>query len=50
MGYFAAIYKFEKDTLTICYVIRRSQDRPTEFASTKDNANAILVLKRKKVP
>jgi uncharacterized protein (TIGR03067 family) len=52
MGYFAAIYKLdnEKGTLTICYVIRRSQDRPTEFTSTKDNTNALLVLKRKKAP
>jgi uncharacterized protein (TIGR03067 family) len=50
MGFFAAIYKLDKDTLTICYVIRRSQDRPTEFTSTKDNSNALLVLRRKKVP
>ena len=48
MGYFAAIYKFEKDRLTICYVIRRSLDRPTDFTSTKDNANAVVVLKRLK--
>jgi uncharacterized protein (TIGR03067 family) len=52
MGYFAALYKLDNEmgTLTICYVIRRSQDRPTEFASTKDNTNALLVLKRKKTP
>jgi uncharacterized protein (TIGR03067 family) len=52
MGYFATIYKLdnEKGTLTICYVIRRSQDRPTEFTSTKDNTNALLILKRKKSP
>jgi uncharacterized protein (TIGR03067 family) len=50
MGYFAAIYKLDKDTLTICYVIRRSQDRPTEFTSTKDNSSALLVLRRKKGP
>ena len=48
MGYFAAIYKLEKDKLTICFVIRRSLDRPTDFTSTKENANAVLVLKRKK--
>jgi uncharacterized protein (TIGR03067 family) len=50
MGFFEAIYKLDKDTLTICYVIRRSQDRPTEFTSTKDNSNALLVLRRKKGP
>jgi uncharacterized protein (TIGR03067 family) len=52
MEWFSAIYKFEpdKDTLTICYVIRRSLDRPTEFTSTKENTNAILVMKRKKTP
>jgi uncharacterized protein (TIGR03067 family) len=52
MGYFAAIYKLDnaKGTLTICYVIRRSLDRPTEFTSTKDNTNCVLVLKRKKAP
>jgi uncharacterized protein (TIGR03067 family) len=49
-GHFAAIYKFDKDTLTICYVIRRSLDRPAEFTSTKDDTNALLVLKRKKAP
>jgi uncharacterized protein (TIGR03067 family) len=52
MEWFSAIFKFDpdKDTLTICYVIRRSLDRPTEFTSTKENTNAILVLKRKKAP
>ncbi len=49
-GYFAAIYKLDKDTLTICYVIRRSLDRPTDFTSTKDDTNALLVLQRKKTP
>jgi uncharacterized protein (TIGR03067 family) len=52
MEHFSALFKFgpDKDTLTICYVIRRSLDRPTEFTSTKENTNAILVMKRKKTP
>ncbi len=50
MGYFQAIYQFDKDkgTLTICYVIRRSQDRPTEFKAGPDTFNCMMVLKRKK--
>jgi uncharacterized protein (TIGR03067 family) len=42
----AGIYKFGKDTLTMCICLEPNQARPTEFAAK--NASVLAVLKRVK--
>jgi uncharacterized protein (TIGR03067 family) len=41
------IYKFDGDTLTICFVLD-SKDRPTEFASKPGSGTLLIVHKRAK--
>jgi uncharacterized protein (TIGR03067 family) len=41
------IYKFDGDTLTICFVLD-SKDRPTEFASRPGSGTLLIVHKRAK--
>jgi uncharacterized protein (TIGR03067 family) len=43
-----AIYKLEKETLTIC--LTKVKQRPTEFKTVLGDPNAILVMKRKAEP
>jgi uncharacterized protein (TIGR03067 family) len=43
-----AIYKLEKDTLTIC--LTKVKQRPTEFKTVLGDPNTVLVMKRKPEP
>jgi uncharacterized protein (TIGR03067 family) len=43
------IMKVEKDTVTLCWADEAGRTRrPTEFTSTKDNKNFLIVMKRAK--
>ena len=43
------IVKFDKDSVTLCWHDRGEKaERPKEFASTKDNKNFLIVMKRAK--
>jgi uncharacterized protein (TIGR03067 family) len=42
------IYKFEDDTLVLCFAWPGTPDRPTEFTSTAENQRVLVTLKRKK--
>jgi uncharacterized protein (TIGR03067 family) len=42
------IYKFDGDTLILCFAWPGVADRPTDFTSTKDNRWILITLKRAK--
>ena len=42
------IYKFEDDTLVLCFAWPGTPDRPTEFTSTAENRRVLVTLKRPK--
>jgi uncharacterized protein (TIGR03067 family) len=42
------IYKFDGDTLVLCFAWPGTTERPTEFSSTMDNRCILITLKRAK--
>jgi uncharacterized protein (TIGR03067 family) len=42
------IYKFDGDTLVLCFAWPGTPNRPTDFTSTAENAQVLVTLKRGK--